>query len=86
MLTLGYTQHSGLCILENVYFCNKDQIFRFSEVLERLQTELEEGCSMNFQSPIADDIKPKDILPNVFEGKLVSEVHILMSIFKTTIV
>ena len=32
---------------------------------------------MNFHSPITDDvIHPKDILPNVFEGKLVSEVYL----------
>ena len=38
---------------------------------------------MNFDSPIADHIKPKDILPNVFEGKLISEVN---AVFETTLV
>jgi hypothetical protein len=53
----------------------------WSEVLERLQSELEGDCPINFQSPIADDvIHPKDILPNVFEGKFVSEVYRLLSI------
>ena len=55
--------------------------FFSSEVLERLQSELEGDCPINFQSPMADDvIHPKDILPNVFEGKLVSEVCLLISI------
>ena len=47
----------------------------FSEVLQRLQRELEEHCTMKFNGVFADVyIQPKDILPNVFEGKLVSEV------------
>ncbi|XP_028394240.1 ubiquitin carboxyl-terminal hydrolase 44-like [Dendronephthya gigantea] len=58
---LGYSQHDA-----QEFLC---------EVLERLQSELEGDYEVNFQSPITDDvIHPKDILPNVFEGKLVSEV------------
>ena len=58
-----------------VHACMKYFLFYSSEVLERLQSELEGDCPINFQSPIADDvIHPKDILPNVFEGKFVSEV------------
>ena len=49
-------------------------LFFFSEVLEKLQAELEKHCPIDFQSPLSDVIHPKDILPNAFEGKLVSEV------------